>query len=132
MYTNADITVYNKTAVNRETVYVRAIVKGVFWSNSEGALRVKTGLETSDKTRIFIPLSAEFSKPFAEVKAFLKAPQSFMTFNSGDLVVKGIVDDKIKTQKELESRYDNVREITSVDVKNYGSETMRHMELICK
>lgn len=133
MYTNSDITVYNKAVVNRETIYIRATIKGVFWSDSEGSNRLKMGVESSDKTRVFIPFSAEFSKPFeVDGKKFLKDTNACMTLSVGDLVVQGIIDDEIKTQKELEKSRFKVREITSVDVKNYGSRDMQHVELMCK
>lgn len=133
MYTNSDITVYNKAIVDRETVYLRSTVKGVFWSDSEGSNRLKMGVESSDKTRIFVPFSAVFSKRFeVDRKKFLKDTNACMTLSVGDLVVQGLMDDEIKTQKELESKYDHVREITSVDVKNYGSANMQHVELMCK
>lgn len=129
MMTNASLSVYNKAVLNRETIYIKAFVDRVFWQDSEGANRVKSGMENVDRSIIYVPFDADFSKPYRSPKEFLNNPDGCMTFRPGDLVVKGETVEETATQKGLEQKYDYVRVISSVDLKDYGSGRMQHIEL---
>jgi len=129
MKTNTDITVYNRTTIDRENVYVRATVVGVFWEDSEAINRLQSGLENADKATVFVSFGAGFSKEMVEPKEFVKDPENTMTFAPGDLVVKGIVEDEITSEKDLKIKYDYVRQIVSADKNDFGSKKMQHYEL---
>lgn len=132
MFVNCDITVYNKYTENREAKYIRNTVRGVLWEDSQAINRIQSGLENVDKSSIFVSFGASFSNPYKDSKVFRENPHKFMTFQIGDIVVKGIVYDEIKTQKDLETKYDFVRVITSVDKNDFGREHMWHFELGCR
>lgn len=130
--TNAHMTVYNRTQAGRETRYVRATIENVFWIDSAGANRIKSGSEKADGTTIYIPSDAVWSKPYADPKKFEKDSENFSTLRPGDILVRGIVDDEITTQKELEMKYSEVRLVTTVDRKDFGSAHMQHVKVMAK
>ena len=123
MYTNADITLYNAyyDATTRLNKWKRTHIKGVFWVNRKGANKIKSGMDACDSVQVFIPLTVS---GYVEPKSFDGSVG--WTLRTNDKIVLGIVDDEIK---DLEKKYDNVHDITSVDLKDYGSMSMRHWEI---
>ena len=112
---NADITIYNKI-FNKETRlddYISYQIKGVSW-NDKKMVKINQGIENANQLNVFI-----FSDKIYKL-------------NEGDIIVKGLIYDNIKTQKELENKYDNVYNITSCAYVNRGSKKMHHYEIGAK
>lgn len=142
------VTVYNivkevdpdtiKTVTN---VYI-TVLKGVFLSASKGANVRTSGLEGADAVILYIPFSVEAvdgltgePKEYVEPVAFWRMDDKTgaWTLRTGldDCFVKGnvIVPDKAdKTIQFLESAYDDVYNITKIDMKDYGG-SMAHWEV---
>lgn len=126
MLTNCDVTIYNKYIENRETKYKKSYIKNVHWEDSEGFNILQSGLTSADKSKIYIPFySCEDYKTPIEFK---KSKEGF-TLKSEDVIVKGLIKDEFTTVKDLEKNHDYVRLITTVDVRDYGSENMKHFEV---
>ncbi len=142
------VTVYNivkevdpdtiKTVTN---VYI-TVLKGVFLSASKGAIVRTSGLEGADAVILYIPFSVEAvdgltgaPKEYVEPVAFWRMDDKtgVWTLRTGldDCFVKGnvIVPDKAdKTIQFLESAYDDVYNITKLDMMDYGG-SMAHWEV---
>lgn len=127
MLTNCDVTIFNKYVENRETKYKKSFIHNVHWEDSEGFNILKSGLQSADKSKIYIPFYS--CKDYKKPKEFRKNKEGF-TLQAEDIIVKGIIEDEYT--KDLEKNYDYVRLITSVDVRDYGSESMRHFEVGAK
>lgn len=127
MLTNADVTIYNKYIENRETKYKKSFIKNVHWEDTEGFNILKSGLNSADKSKIYIPF--ESCENYKSPKEFKKNKEGF-TIQSEDIIVKGLIDDI--DVDNLEKNYDYVRLITTVDIRDYGSENMRHFEVGAK
>lgn len=131
MVTNADCTIFNKVydPIKRLDSLVATKVKGVFWEDCKAASMVKLGLEEANAATIYIPFSADFfGKQYVKPKAFKKDAQGNFTLESGDIVVKGLID-FAGSAAQLEKEYDDVILITSIDTMDYGSLEMQHWEV---
>ncbi len=113
--TNEDITVYYKVfnKVTRLDDYFSYQIKGVSWNNKR-MVTLNQGLESANVLNVFI-----FS-------------DNIYSFNEGDIIVKGLVDDKITSQKQLEDKYNDVYNITSIDYVTLGTKKMHHYEIGAK
>jgi len=115
MRTNTHITWYKKSIVNREESYTRYTIRDCFWEERKAANVIASGIQEADSLRLFIPYtSGEYAiKP-------------------GDILVKNIVSDAINSEftiTDLKKKYDSVLIVRSVDDKNFGSYSMRHLEI---
>lgn len=127
MYTNADMTLYNRY-LNPETrldKWKLTHIKGVFWNNRKGANMRKGGMDTADSVLVLIPLS---KSGYVEPKAYTGADNTW-TLKPGDKIVQGLIQLEVTHISELEKLYDHVHDITQVDKKDYGSQHMRHWEI---
>jgi hypothetical protein len=139
MLTNADITLFNAIPGADGPVWRRTYLYGVNWQGLTRASVTDKGLLKADSTRVFVPFSV---KTGSEDKHYLKPKKyretsdfgAFFTFEKGDLVCRGIVDEQLGgedgiTEKELRKRYDDVMTILSVAANDNGSRSMWHWEL---
>lgn len=133
MICNADVTIYNK-AYDRDSgsnKYYRTVLKGVNWQDTTAVQPVESGVVTADISKIYIPFQAETEKQFRKPRNFLAENEKdgVFTIAPGDIIIKGIVDAEIKTQKDeerLQNSVDDFRVIASVDTNDYGSPFMQH------
>jgi hypothetical protein len=138
MLANADITIYNRflDPIEKIDKYLRTQIKGVNWFASKGVNKLRTGTETADAVIVLIPLkpNAE-NKTYKKPKAWQSTPNvdmsKYFTFNSGDLIVKGLVtyDVNVGGVKGLEKAFDDVYTITSVDTEDRGSPNVQHFRV---
>lgn len=128
MYSNCDVTIYNKIVINRETKYIKSHIYKVFWEDTKGVNSLTMGLNNADSSKIFIPFSS--CKEYVKPKEF-KRNKAGMTLQTEDIIVKGIIEEEINSIKDL-ANYDDVRVITTVDTADYGSEDMRHWKVGAK
>lgn len=128
MYTNADMTIYNKRYDKTlgKDLHNRTIIRDVFFEETLGSNRVKSGNEKSDKALIFIPLRQ--LQGFVRPEDYNGSTNTF-TFQIGDRVVKNAVSyDIIAMPSELDRQFETFT-IHSVDIKDFGSPNMQHIEL---
>lgn len=138
MFTNADMTIYNKIpqqGTGRE-IYKRTEIYNVFWNESRDITSSENGIKKEDTVRVMIPLESlhTIKKEYKSPKLWLseKNKENYYTFKHKDIIVKGIIKEEITTAKELEQKYDNVFAITSISDNRYGSENMHHFFLTGK
>lgn len=122
---NQDITIVNKwfnTATKKEEYNVHP-VKG-FWSSNESISINKTTLMKNDGVIVRILMS---EPSYKSPKEYQENPTNSWTLKNDDYIVKGIIEsvDKIA---ELKDNYEAMK-ITSVSVKDYGSNSMQHYEV---
>lgn len=132
MRTNTDITIFNRYVQNRVVKYKKSYIHNVHWEDRKGANIMQSGLVSSDSSTVFIPFSSvpEYVKP----KEFIEKVQG-ITLQVEDIIVKGLIEENLENEisiKTLESKYDDVRVITTVDTKDFGSEHMQHWEVGAK
>lgn len=126
MYTNADITIYKKTAAGYDRHQITGAdgTNGVFWSELAQSNILKSGSATVGTVNIMIPL--------ANISIDIKT--------SDDLVIKGLIDFEIdntspqavsSSMSQLRRQY-TVFSVVTADKKDYGSPSMQHYQLSCK
>lgn len=133
MYTNTDITIYNKylDSNTRLEKWQRTVFKGVFWDDKKGYNRLQSSIESVDEVFIVIPFNVGVDKEYVPPIEFRKLEDraNYFTIAEGDRVVKGDIDLEIEeVQSELDKEYEAFT-ITSVDTKDFGSKHMRHWEV---
>lgn len=131
MKTNSSMTIYNKyfNPITRADSWQRHVIYEVFWDSTSGITQYK-GLIPNDKVTIYIPFNSNYMNFFIDPKTFQINHTGYWTIQNGDIIVKGIINDEITKQSELESEYPNVFNVSSITINNYGSPNMRHIEVI--
>lgn len=135
MIPNCDITIYNKTLVNRAEVFYRSVVRNVGWQATKAVSGTKAGPLQSNIAEIFIPFGGNTEYLAPKAWQALTDKSSNWTLQEGDVVVKGAVTDTISgafTITDLRAKYDDVVTITSVDAMDFGSPTVQHWEVGAK
>ena len=121
MYTNADITLYSYV----DNEYIRKVIKDVFWNEVKESNTLKSGLNTADSVKIFVPLE---NMPVTKITT------------GKDIIVKGVTEFEIdNTSQATQSASLNQLKkdcqfvtISSCDAKLFGSKRMQHYVLSCK
>lgn len=127
-----DITMYNKVIEDRKEKWVYTQLKGVFFDEAKAQNVRTSGITSADALNLVIPFDVEVigeNKEYKEPKMFQENIQNAWTIQKGDLVVKGLVDMEIISQKDLENNFDDVYIINTVDAKLFGSRHMWHWEV---
>ena len=146
MYTPHVVTVYNASE-NTATLmseYNITILRGVFLDISKGANVIKSGLEGADSATLFIPFSIEavngvtgVVQKYVKPKEYerLEDKSGYWTIRPGGsgstadcFFVKGEVIDQAGFQS-INSQYDDVFRVSSVDPRDFGSPEMQHWEV---
>ena len=133
MYTNSNITIYNKyfDKATRTDKYQRTVLYGVFWDDRKAMNRVQSGLQDADEVFIAIPFTVNIDKQYFNPKEFekLEDKTGYFTLQEGDRVVKGEIDFEVTSKlSDLDKQYEAFT-ITSVDTKDFGSSHMKHWEV---
>lgn len=117
MTTNTGITLYHKV-YNKNTrldTWVRYPIEKVMWQGGKGA-GINKGYEKANDITIYIPYNSNDNL-------------SSVPIAIGDIVVKGIIEDAITKQSDLE--VDNYN-ITTLINNDYGSYDMQHIQIGAK
>lgn len=146
MYAPHTVTVYNshEDLDSLENVYNVTVLEGVFLDISKGANVMQSGLENADSARLFIPFSIEAingktgqAQTYVEPKEYerLEDKSAAWTIRAGGsssskdcFFVKGKVISEEGFQ-EINAKYDYVFRVSSVDLRDFGSEAMQHWEV---
>ena len=112
MRTNSPATLYKRSIVSSSEVWTREAISAVFWENRKAANVIKSGLLTADSVAVYIPGTS-------------------ITVKVGDVLVKGTITKTISptyTMTNLRADYDAIV-VKSVDLMDYGSPHMRHVQV---
>lgn len=142
MYAPHSVTVYN---VRRDGKVCMAFLDGVFLDTSRGGGVVKNGAVSEDAAALFIPLDCRAVDPvggqaqsFCEPKEFdrLENCGGFWTVGPRDgrscadcFFVRGKVVEPGMGFAEMKDRYEDVFRVSSVAVRDFGGENMRHWQI---
>lgn len=113
MITNADLTIYNKRGVDKETarpIYFRTKITGVNFYTKQEVQTTDKGLVSADLYQIRIPEDADTQeKQYIDADAYAKLTneeaEGYWTINNGDLFGRGLLDDFEKESEFLKRQY---------------------------
>lgn len=136
MYTNANITIYNKylDEATRLDKHKRTTIKNVFFDEKKAVNRLQSGLESADHVLLLIPFDYTSQSNYVSPREFeeLEDKSNHFTLKTGDKIIKGDIEYEVERKiSELDELYETFT-ITSVDSKDFGSSHMRHWELGAK
>lgn len=112
MKTNTSATLYSRSIVNGSEVWTRSAIPAVHWENRKAANVIKSGLLEADRVAVYIP-------------------DTSISVKVGDVLAKGTVTETISanyTMTNLRADYDVIA-VKSVDLMDYGSEHMQHLQI---
>lgn len=119
---NKDITVINQYIdENHKKAYKVSYVKG-FWSSNDGISINGTQLTKNDGLSARILMNDGRNKEYQKPEEF-KKEQKTWTLQNDDYLIKGKVEN-FTTISKLLNDYQDVMKITSIAIKDYGSEDM--------
>lgn len=126
MIVDSDITIYSKYITNREVAWKKTHIKGVHWEEVQGANILKSGLTNADRVKVFIPFSSLEAEP---VEPIGYAGEGY-TIKPGDYIVKGLVEDEILSEVELEKKYTTAVKVKTADIrKDAVNKDLWHIEI---
>lgn len=128
-FADITITIYNKhsykDAMNRtQTRYVRRVLNNCFWGKSEGVAQIGTTTLGSDDYQLQIPEDTQYLDYYDWAKLPNDIMPDYFTLNTGDIIVKGAVEDEISdtfTTKDLLEKYANNSMTIKYAYNNAGS-----------
>lgn len=142
MYMPHTVTIYTEfeDPTTFQTTTNITVLPGVFLDESKGANVKASGMEGADAAVLYIPLDVEaidgttkLSKRFVGWREYERAEKKnslwSLDVNGHTFFVKGKVVEPGKDFSYLNSHYDNVYRVTKVDVKDFGSAELRHIEV---
>lgn len=142
MYAPHTVTLYYVTEdkVTFETTNHITILEGVFLDSAKAANVRASGLENADSVNLFIPFGVKATDGITGAsKVFLPSKQyeaeenkyNYWTLDVGNncFFAKGVVVEPTQNFQYINANYDDVHRVTKVDMKDFGSEHMRHWEV---
>ena len=114
------MTWYAKTDI--AYAFTRTVVGEVMWQAQKVANTAKSGLVDSDKAIVWVP--------FVTTDGTNRSAN--LTFKAGDYLVPGEVSDAISTSftpTMLLAKYPRTVQVRTVDVKDYGSLALQHIQI---
>ena len=136
MRTNADITLYNRYNSSGIASYNRTVIHDVAWESRKASNVLASGGNiAADQANIYIPMQRGDSYQGPAAWRALTIKGGRWTLQPGDLIVRGIVTEELSgayTPTTLRKEYDNVLEITSVDLLDNGSANLSHWKVGAK
>lgn len=140
------VTVYNvtneespETGFKPKTINYITVLKGVLLDEAKASNVNKSGLEGADAANLYIPLSAAATDGITGKEKIYMGPVEFWraedksalwTLSTGGncYFVKGKAVHPEWTVQTLEAAYDNVYDVTKIDLKDFGGD-MAHFEV---
>lgn len=143
MYTPHTVTLYTTTTTANEMFEETAtqhitVLRGVFLDHVKAANMWRSGLESADAVTLYIPLEIAgidgqtlFEQHYVPEKQYEEMPGNAFTLktNGDSFFVKGEVIEPDKDFQWINAHYDNVYRITKVDLKDFGTKDMQHIEV---
>ena len=115
MKTNTKVTIYHRTIVSLSPIYTRYVVNNVMWQGGHGS-SLNKGIEEANDLKCYIPYENDNLKN--------------VLVEIGDYIIRGEINERITSKRDL-MNYD-VYTITSKEIRDYGSESMKHLQLGAK
>lgn len=107
MIVHADITLYNRRLdkTTRQYIYKRTVLCGVHWYTDQKVAVSEKGLDSADSIKIRIPMTGR-KETFLEPSEYARKEDvtGFFTASNGDVFVKGILEDEIAKESDLEKK----------------------------
>ena len=145
MYTPHTVTIYNlRENANFEMESNITILRGVFLDISQGANITKSGLANADAATLFVPFDVLAVDGYTETEKEYVTPKEYAALNNtsgywtiatggetspvGCFFVKGEVVDA-SGYSALRQKYDHVFDVTTVDLRDFGSAGMEHWQV---
>ena len=134
MYTPHTVTL----VMAQEDGYNSVILRGVFLDLSKRSNVNKSGLADADSATLFIPFDVGANKEYILPKAYadLEDKDDFWTlFDDGEesgadcYFIKGEAFDHLYPYSTAKQHYDYCYRVSSVDLRDFGSERMRHWQV---
>lgn len=134
MYTPHTVTV----VMAGEDSYNSVVLRGVFLDLSKRSNINKSGLADADSATLFIPFSVDAGKQYVTPKAYaaLSDKSGYWTlFDDGDecgadcYFIKGEVTDSLYPFSTARMAHDYCYQVSSVDLRDFGRESMRHWQV---
>lgn len=142
------VTVYNVTQETDENFrdtqksYI-TVIRGVLLEASKAVNVRESGLESADAVNLYIPFSSPAVDGVTGAEKRYVGPQEFWRASDKSKIwtlstdgnggttffAKGEVVEPEKTEQMIEMLYDDVYKVTKVDMKDFGSASMRHFEV---
>ena len=140
------VTIYNRTVeIDKDTFsetikHYITVIDGVLLIANKAANVRESGLEGADAVTLHIPANCvavdgltgntkQFVQPIEFQNAADKSVLWTLSNNDGNtFFVKGTVIEEGKDEQTINAMYDDCYRMTSVDFKDFGSETMQHWE----
>ena len=127
MITNTDITIYNRklNPETRQYTWHRTELRGVHWYTDQKVqvLADSKGLSSADSINIRIPTGGRSERylPPEEYAALSYGKKTlYWTVENGDLFVRGIVQDEIKKESDLQNKHYLVGKVLSHSDNRFG------------
>ena len=127
MTTNTGCTVFNM--YNKR--FYASNLDAVLWIATKGANIIRTGIETADAVKVIIPRAVKAERAFLPPYEYAAqaSPDGFWTLAPKDKIMKGYyASGEISNEdmKRLAETKDNLFTVTSVDFKDFGSESLHY------
>ena len=135
MYAPHTVTIYNlsENQVTFEKEYNITVLHGVLLDAVQAANINKSGLENADSIMLYIPFNVSAGgKTYLTEKEYEQLSDKSLNWTmrpNKDFFVKGEVVIENADYQSLNTRFDNVYRITTVDTKDFGTADMQHWEV---
>lgn len=147
MYAPHTVTIYNFIAADTDGEQETniTILRGVFLDISEGSNMMKSGLNSADAAMLYIPMDMKAvnavtgqTQRYIPPKEYdrLEDKSGFWTIGRRDrqsgsdcFFVKDEVVDMTADYNGINDRYDYVYRVSTVDIRNFGSPEMWHLQI---
>lgn len=146
MYAPHVATVYNAYEDSSyNIVYNITILNGVFMDESKGTNIAKSGLSDADAVRMFIPFDVKAVDSLGNAKTYLPPKEFYASANKSlywtldtggqasgvaTYFVKGsVVETTDKSYAKMREKYDAVYNVSSVDIRDFGTADMQHWQV---
>lgn len=137
MRTNGSVTIYNAKKTDGQTIYTLTQINDVSIKGADQVLFANQNTKNDDEYIIRIPQEALNDKKFVDKNTYKSLPAdeaaNYWTVQKGDYIVFGLVEDTIKSPKDLMTKYeDDVLRITVIRDNRDLSGYTAHIKVIAK
>lgn len=123
-----DMTIYNN--LDKENgKWCSTQLSGVFWKGIKTRNTDTSRMADTHSITVLIPYDVETEKVYKKPKQWKQSPKGAWTIQTGDIVVKGFVEDIICSQKDLKEKYDEVYVVKGAAFNEFGSKELWHWEV---
>lgn len=146
MYAPHVATVYNAYEdASYNILYNITILNGVLMDDSKGTNISKSGLSDADSVTMFIPFDVQAVDALGNAKTYLPPKEFYATANKASYwtldtggqasgvatyFIKGsVVETTNQSYAKLREKYDAVYNVSTVDIRDFGTDDMRHWQV---